>query len=105
MQVDIRFGDSQDAPPQPQFFDTIEPFNPHVLPQGEELTYEIDASRSEGANQYPAKHLWISGLIRYEDTFGSDNPTTHETLFCGYMMQYGGRPVWKRGPNQYNKAT
>lgn len=105
MQFDVRFGDSQENPPRPEFFEKIEPFNPHVLPQGEELTYEIDASHGEGANKYPGKHLWVSGLVKYEDTFGSANPATHETLFCGHMVQRGGRSVWQRGPDKYNKAT
>lgn len=108
LQIEMKMGASKDAPPSPEFFGSEKSFNAFVLPQGESITQELDLTGAEGINDVPTgrKHLWLCGLVKYQNTFESPRPTIYETLFClRYDPATRGRRDWRRGPDNYNKAT
>jgi len=104
--IGLQIGDI-DSPPDPEFFKKEHSFRPMVLPQGEFLNRPFSAMGSHFEEVHAGKkHLWLCGLVRYQDVFESDTPILHETTFCFRCDPLAGlTPVWLRGPEEYNRTT
>jgi len=110
LQMDMSIGTSKDTPPHPEMFERDSPFDsPFVVPQGEHITQDFNLERAKEIQEVAKgnKHLWLCGVVKYQDTFDSATPTVHETLFCLRCEPFvADRPVWRRGGlDKYNKAT
>ena len=104
-QLELQVGD-KDGPPSPGFFESERPFPSMILPQGEFLHRPFSATATRFSKAHTGeKYVWFCGLVRYQDVFESATPISHETFLCFRCEPSGTKPMWARGPDEYNRAT
>jgi hypothetical protein len=90
------------SPEDPGFFQAKCDFIPFVLAQGECIVLSFGPGTRRGEFFSGQKHLWLCGVVKYEDVFGSPQRTVYQTYFCLRCDNSGRKPTWIRDIEKFN---
>ena len=115
--VELQIGDSVTCPPNVEVYATQEiAKSTYIFPPGESEFREarlapewfISTQQEDDVIRNHIKFAWLCGVIRYTDSFKSENPVEYFTKFCYLWETRMGKPSMNRwavaGPHEYNEA-